>query len=244
MQDFCLNAANEAAIISALESVGLTTPGMDGKPCPVGNYYYDGRIVAQQGQYRTNPDGTTETIAETTYLPGVYAKYRATDEQAALIQAATLPSGVEIVEPPTGLPLFGGEWLSPKKETLEEAITRVKSEIDEKRDTLLKSGYHFTFENQLLFLQTRDDEDRINWLGVLNAATVMVMSGKGSDLTKIRTGENVTIEIPYSQVQVLMLQTLGYQSSIYEAAWKYKDSLKDMTLEQVLSYDIESGWPI
>lgn len=119
-----------------------------------------------------------------------------------------------------------------------------KQQIDAKRDTLLKGGYHFTHEGQELTLQTRDDEDRINWLGILNAATAMIMAGAGDSLTKIRTAENVTITITFSQAQLLMLQTLNYQSSLYGSAWDHKDALELLTaLEEVTAYDVESGWP-
>ena len=44
-----------------------------------------------------------------------------------------------------------------------------KSSVEVKRDALLKTGYTFTFEEQILTLQTRDDEDRINRKRLLNA---------------------------------------------------------------------------
>lgn len=119
-----------------------------------------------------------------------------------------------------------------------------KSSVEVKRDALLKTGYTFTFEEQILTLQTRDDEDRINWLGILNASTSMVMASKGDDLTKIRTAENVVITLSFSAAQILMLQTLAYQSSIYESSWTHKDDVDKLTaLEEVLAYDVETGWP-
>lgn len=119
-----------------------------------------------------------------------------------------------------------------------------KQQIESKRDTILKAGFHFTHEEKDLSLQTRDDEDRINWLGVLNASSAMIMAGAGDSPTKIRTAENEIITLTYSQAQLLMLQTLNYQSSVYESAWHHKDALDLLTtLEEVTAYDVESGWP-
>lgn len=111
MQDICFHADSEPSIISVLTSLGLTAPDMDGKPRPIGVYAYDEQLVDKAGEYAPGPDGVMATIKEPVCHPGVYARYRATDEQAAKILAATMPDGVEIVEPPVGLPLFDGEWL-------------------------------------------------------------------------------------------------------------------------------------
>lgn len=119
----------------------------------------------------------------------------------------------------------------------------VRESINKKRDTLLNSGFKFTYNSKALTLQTRDNDDKINWLGVLNSASVMIGAGKGTDTTKIRTLENEIIILTYSDVQMLMLQTLNYQSSIYESSWKHKDALELLTdLEDIKSYIFEDNW--
>lgn len=108
MQDFCFQATGEGLILAALTALGLTTLDAAGNPCPVGDYLYIGVV-----------DGH----------PGVHAVYRATDDQAAAILAAVLPEGVEIVAPPAGIPLFGGEWLTGLSlaEEQEAAVTRLQA---------------------------------------------------------------------------------------------------------------------
>lgn len=130
MQDFCFHADSESAIIAALESLGLTIPDLDGRPRPIGTYCFDGRVMDQPGEYAMGTDGATAVIREPTYLHGVFAKFRATDEQAAAIVVAALPAGVEIVEPPANLPRFGGEWIGgPSLEDTKNAcISRLQAE--------------------------------------------------------------------------------------------------------------------
>ncbi|MHC1788506.1 DUF4376 domain-containing protein [Solidesulfovibrio sp.] len=108
MQDFCFKANAEAPIVAALQIAGLTTADETGNPRPVGDYCFAGQIVETPGQY--DPDTLAE-ISPPAYLPGVYAAYRATDTQAAAILALEMPEGVALVDPPAGLPLWGGEWL-------------------------------------------------------------------------------------------------------------------------------------
>ena len=56
--------------------------------------------------------------------------------------------------------------------------------------------------------------------------------------------ENAVISLSFSAAQILMLQTLAYQSSIYESSWTHKDEIDKLTtLEEVLAYDVETGWP-
>lgn len=244
MYDICLKTDSQAALITALAPFGMTTEDMEGQTIlkthgPGFDIAYLGRVVETPGV--TDPE-TMEVTTPATFLPGEYAILRGDADVVMRVLEADLDGAEVLTEKPVQIGGFGGEWNAVQTPNLDFVKAETKIKIEAKRDELLRGGYHFTYEGQILFLQTRDDEDRINWLGVLNAATIMVMSGKGADLTKIRTGENATIEIPYYQVQVLMLQTLAYQSSIYEAAWKHKDAIKDMTMEQVLAYDVESGW--
>ena len=113
MQDFCFKTTDQGTLIVALDALGLVVDGQ-----VVGDWMWVGRVVQTPG------DHDAETGAETTpptYYDGEYAVYRATDEQAAVIEAATWPDGVELVDPPAGVPLFGGEWITPDLDALKAA---------------------------------------------------------------------------------------------------------------------------
>ena len=127
MQDFCFRATTEAAIIAAMNVAGLTAPDEAGDQRPLGDYAYSGRVLDTPGEH----DGDGNEVTPPTYLDGVYAAYRATDEQAAAIQAVALPDGVAIVEPPQHLPRFGGEWLAPDVDAARDAAcTRLNARRD------------------------------------------------------------------------------------------------------------------
>lgn len=240
MQDFCFHTVTQNSVLVYLQSLGLAASDKDGAIRPLIEYACHDKVVETPGEYIY--DGTEMVVVkDPVVLPGGYVVCRATDEQAALIEATPLPDGVELVEPPAALPLFGGEWLSP---TLEYLISVKKTEINSIRDTKLTSGFKFKHGDLSYTLQTRDDNDRINWLGVLSAATSMVLAGKGEETTTIRTLENDTLTITYLESQILMLQTLQYQTDIYKAAWDHKDAVeKLMDKKLVKNYDCSINWP-
>jgi len=112
MQDFCFKTTDQASLTAVLETLGLAKDGQ-----VLGDWMWVGRVVETPGVYAE--DGA-ETTAPT-YHDGEYAVYRATDDQAAIIEAAAWPEGVEVVDPPARSPRFGGEWLQPDMDALKTA---------------------------------------------------------------------------------------------------------------------------
>ena len=105
MQDFCFKTTDQATLTAALETLGLVVDGQ-----VVGDWIWVDHVVKTPGVY---DPATGEETSAPTYYDGQYAVYRATDAQATVIEAATWPEGVSLVDPPDGVPLFGGEWLQP-----------------------------------------------------------------------------------------------------------------------------------
>jgi len=133
MQDFCFKTTDQATLIEALGPLGLVVDGR-----VIGDFIYAGRLVEAPGIYdaKTGAESTAPT-----YLNGEYAVYRATDAQAAVILSSELPLGVAIVNPPNGIPLFGGEWLQPELATLQaSACTRIDAAAEALRQSLLTPG--------------------------------------------------------------------------------------------------------
>jgi len=120
MQDFCFLAENEASILAALKSVGLTIDDESGVTYALGDYCFAG----------PGRDGE-----------GVYVVYRATNEQTAVILAARWPRGVSLVAPPSWLPRFGGQWLSPDTAQLRRAAyDRLDATAERLRQGMLHAG--------------------------------------------------------------------------------------------------------
>jgi len=132
MQDFCFKTTDQGTLTAALETLGLAKDGQ-----VLGDWLYVGRVLKTPGVENTN--GTASTPP--TYLNGEYAVYRATDAQAAVILSSELPLGVAIVNPPNGIPLFGGEWLQPELATLQaSACARIDAAAEALRQSLLTPG--------------------------------------------------------------------------------------------------------
>jgi hypothetical protein len=132
MQDFCFKTTDQGSLTAALETLGLAKDGQ-----VLGDWLYVGRVLKTPGVDSTN--GTASTPP--TYLNGEYAIYRATDEQTAVILGSDLPLGVAIVNPPDGIPLFGGEWLQPDLAALQaEACARIDATAEALRQSILTPG--------------------------------------------------------------------------------------------------------
>jgi hypothetical protein len=133
MQDFCFKCSDQAALLSALDHFGLVDDGR-----VVGDFVYAGQLAVTPGTY--DPE-TGEEIAAPTYLDGEYAVLRLSDMMAAQISAATWPEGIALVEPPDGLPRFGGLWLTPDLDVLKaEACTRIDARAEELCNAVVTPG--------------------------------------------------------------------------------------------------------
>jgi len=133
MQDFCFKTTDQGTLTEAMDAIGLVVDGD-----VVGDWLWIGQVVETPGVY---DPATGEEVTPAGYLDGEYAVYRATDAQATVIEAATWPDGISLVEPPAGLPLFGGEWLQPDLATLQaEACARVDARAEDLRNAVVTPG--------------------------------------------------------------------------------------------------------
>ena len=132
MQDFCFKTTDQRTLTAALEALGLVVEGQ-----VVGDWLWVGQVVKTPGVCAEDGTETTAPV----YCDGEYAVSRATDAQAAVIEAATWPDGMGLVDPPTGVPLFGGEWLQPDLAALQaEACARIDATAEALRQTVLTPG--------------------------------------------------------------------------------------------------------
>lgn len=174
------------------------------------------------------------------------------DYSCALVHDTERPEVTELQKVVEGAPeLVEGVWrqtweVLDRYDTVDAAAEAICRRVDALRDEKLRSGYTFTHSDDVEYtLQTRGEEDRVNWLGVLSAAQAYVMAGAGDVQTmSIRTSENATLTLSCNDLQTLMLNTLNWQSLIYGAAWQHKDTLRGYTtMSEVAAHDITVGWP-
>jgi len=132
MQDFCFKTTDQVTLVAALDSLGLVVDGQ-----VAGDFIYAGRLVEAPGVYDAGGNETTAPV----YHDGEYAVYRATDDQASVIEAATWPDGVSLVDPPAGIPSFGGEWLQPDLAALRaEACARIDARAEDLCNNVVTPG--------------------------------------------------------------------------------------------------------
>lgn len=114
MQDFCFKTTDQGTLIVALDALGLVVDGQ-----VVGDFLYIGKVVKTAGIFDENGNETTAPV----YYDDEYAVYRTTSDYYELIEEAAniSNSSFSIVDPPTGIPMFGGEWL------IGETLTDVKA---------------------------------------------------------------------------------------------------------------------
>ncbi len=133
MQDFCFKTTDQAALIEALEAQGLVVDGQ-----VVGDWLWIGQIVQTPGVY--DPE-TGASTTPPTYLDGEYAILRLSGAVAAQIEAASWPGGVSLVDPPAGIPSFGGEWLQPDLAALQaEACARIDAAAEDLCNNVVTPG--------------------------------------------------------------------------------------------------------
>ena len=215
MQDFCFKTTmGQATLTAALETLGLVVDGQ-----VVGDWIWVGQVVSTPGTY--DPE-TGEEIAAPVYLDGEYAVYRATDAQAAVIEAATWPDGVELVDPPTGVPMFGGEWLQPDLAALQaEACARIETE----RQTRLAAGISITWPDGVTSLvQTRDTQDWINIQGIAAAGLALLTQGETTE-TWFRDADNADHTLTPTQAVDFGFQVTKAASALAKVAQTAKDAI-------------------
>lgn len=174
------------------------------------------------------------------------------DYSCALVHDTERPAVSELQKTVEGAPeLVDGQWqqtweVVDRYDVVTDAAEAMCHRVDALRDEKLRSGYTFDHtDGQDYTLQTRGEEDRVNWLGRLNGAQVCIFAGLGDTQTlNIRTAENVTLALTCNDVQTLLVNALNHQSSIYAAAWAHKDALRGYTtMQEVAAHDITVDWP-
>lgn len=96
--------------------------------------------------------------------------------------------------------------------------------IREKLQTELQKGYEFTFNSKTYALQTRDAEDKANWLGVMMKAQNQLAN---SDTTKIniRTKSDDVLSIAPSTLVSILNGALGHIEELMATSWQKKDAV-------------------
>jgi hypothetical protein len=132
---------------------------------------------------------------------------------------------------------------------LDIRAARRKREVDAIRDVHLVGGFTVSAEVSTdlsgKVLQTRDVEDRTNWLTSQAAYFAAVSSGQGGTLgATFRAADNSTVTVSYSEGLGVLLAMAAWGAAVYSRSWALKDIIDaaedDTNLDEI---DITTGWP-
>lgn len=152
-----------------------------------------------------------------------------------------------------GIELVGGVWrwkwvVRPgTADELEQAKAERRAEVDAKRDAVMAGGFVPTNGPVAGHrLQTRNLDDRTNWLTSQAAYSAAVAGGHGAVMgAKFRTAGNQTIDASYADGLATLLEMAAWGAAVMDRSWVLKDIEIGgaETFEALAAIDIEAGWP-
>ena len=129
--------------------------------------------------------------------------------------------------------------LDARKEAMRAAVTA-------KRDEVLSGGFAYDFGGDIGIkrLQTRDTEDRTNWLTSQAAYSAAVAAGMGTvEGATFRTSDNTQITLSYADGLTVLLAMAAWGSAQYQVSWGKKDAITAAENHTALdAININSGW--
>lgn len=147
-------------------------------------------------------------------------------------------------------------WHGPGEKPTEQELSALDFDVakDAKRETvnhrltgILAGGYSHDFGSPhgIKSLQTRNADDRINWMTSQAAYSAAVMQGFGAVLgANFRTEDNTDIVLSYADGLGVLLAMAAWGASVYAASWALKNAIDAAEDETALdAIDIEAGWP-
>lgn len=153
-----------------------------------------------------------------------------------------------------GVEQINGQWFTkytltpdtPPEDWLDQRKIAKKKQISALLDQYLSSGYSHDFGGEIgiKILQTRNSDDRTNWLTSQASYAAAVAAGSGNILgAAFRTEDNVNIILSYADGLNVLLSMAAWGASLYAHSWALKDACTTAVDEATLdAINIESNW--
>lgn len=141
---------------------------------------------------------------------------------------------------------YDGSAFLPPLPPLDQRKADRAAAVNRKRDALLSGGYTHDFGPPgVHVLQTRDADDRINWLTSQAAYQAAVAAGRGSvEGAEFRTADNQRITVTFSEGLNVLLAMAAWGKAVFGRSWDLKDAITAAADGAALdAIDIEAGWP-
>lgn len=142
--------------------------------------------------------------------------------------------------------LWDGEAFSHPVPPLSARKEALVAEVEARRDSLIRGGFTYDFGAPgPRTLQTRDNDDKINWLTSQAAYSAAVAMGQGAiEGAEFRDAANGRFTVTYSAGLAALLAMAAWGSAVYQRSWDLKDAIDAASSHDDLDdIDIEAGWP-
>ena len=121
----------------------------------------------------------------------------------------------------------------------EERERKIKK-VDRLRDSKLYRSVSVVFSDGAGSIQFRNERDRANLSNVATSCLVL----EPSAIVVYRTEDDVTHNIPASEMIQIAMQVMAQKQAVTTASWIHKDALALLnTREEIEAYHITTGWP-
>jgi hypothetical protein len=130
--------------------------------------------------------------------------------------------------------------------TLEDLRATKITAINAKLNEVLTGGFTVSSGDMAgKVLQTRNLEDRTNWLISQASYSAAVAAGQGAvEGAEFRTADNSTFVLSYSDGLAVLLGMAAWGAACMSNSWALKDAATAAEDETALdAVDVESGWP-
>ncbi len=142
--------------------------------------------------------------------------------------------------------MYGATRRASEELTFEERKEAKAAAIDARRDATLTGGYTVASGPMAgKVLQTRDVDDRTNWLVSQASYSAAVAAGQGAvENAEFRTADNSTFVVSYTDGLGVLLAMAAWGAAVMRNSWTLKDAVTAAADETALdAIDIETGWP-
>jgi hypothetical protein len=133
--------------------------------------------------------------------------------------------------------------------SIDSLKARKREAIEAHRDALLAGGFTVPQSASAALagkvLQTRDSDDRTNWLVSQASYSAAVAAGSGATVAaKFRSADNVTVTISYAEGLDVLLAMAAWGAAVMDHSWALKDALAAAAdAAAVDAIGIEADWP-
>ena len=123
---------------------------------------------------------------------------------------------------------------------------RKRGDVNAKRDALLTGGYRHNFGSSagVRTLDTRSEQDIMNWLVLKGITDSMIATGNDADMVFLRDAGDQTFAASAQTAAGALMALLRWRTAVLTHSWHLKDQINAASSQAALNaVNIDAGWP-